>query len=151
MVTVLVELGQGGFEMVHINTFAPAPNPVTVVVGDPGVVIVPAPLTKVQVPVPTAGVFPASVAVLLQMVWFGPARAVDTGFICIMMMVSVDGAQGGLEIVHTKTFGPTDNPVTPEVGEDGVVTVAVPPMTVHAPVPVRGVFPANVAVVLHTV
>lgn len=67
-VTVLVEFGQGGFEIVHINTFAPAPNPVTVVVGDPGVVIVPVPLTNVQVPVPVVGAFPASVALLLQMV-----------------------------------------------------------------------------------
>ena len=68
IVTVLVEFGQGGFETVHIKTFDPTPNPVTVVVGEPGVVIVPAPLTKVHVPVPVVGAFPASVALLLQMV-----------------------------------------------------------------------------------
>ena len=52
--------------MVHINTFAPAPNPVTADEGEEGVVIVPAPLTNVHVPVPTAAVFPARVAEVLQ-------------------------------------------------------------------------------------
>lgn len=68
MVTVLVEAAQGGLSIVHINTFAPTPNPVTVLVGDPGVVIVPAPLTSVHVPVPDVGVFPANVVPVLQMV-----------------------------------------------------------------------------------
>mgnify|MGYP001565941091 FL=1 len=39
------------------------------------------------------------------------------------------------------------NPVTPEVGEVGVVMVAVPENTVHKPVPGAGLFPAKVAVV----
>ena len=66
MVTVEVEDGQGALEMVHINTFAPAPNPVTPDVADAGLVIVPAPLTNVQVPVPVTGVFPANVEELLH-------------------------------------------------------------------------------------
>ena len=37
-------------------------------VGEVGVVIVPAPLIKVHKPVPTTGVFPASVAVVPQTV-----------------------------------------------------------------------------------
>ena len=37
--------------------------------------------------------------------------------------------------------------VTPDVGEDGVVIVAVPETTDQAPVPTAGVFPANVVVV----
>jgi hypothetical protein len=40
----------------------------------------------------------------------------------------------------------TTKPVTPEVGELGVVMVAVPETTVHAPVPTVGVLPAKVAV-----
>jgi hypothetical protein len=66
MVTDVLVEAHGGFEMVHINTFAPTPNPVTVDVGDVGVVIVPAPLTNVHVPVPVVAVFPANVVELLQ-------------------------------------------------------------------------------------
>src|ERR1044072_1060613 len=39
---------------------------------------------------------------------------------------------------------PTGTPVTPDVGEEGVVIVAVPVTTLHAPVPVPGVLPASV-------
>lgn len=66
MVTCDEEAVQGGLEIVHSNTFGPTPNPVTPDVGDPGVVIVPVPLTSVQVPVPVVGVFPARVAVVPQ-------------------------------------------------------------------------------------
>ena len=151
IVTVLVELVQGGFEIVHINTFAPTPNPVTPVVAEPGVVIVPAPLTNVQVPVPTVGVFPASVVLLLQMLWFGPAAAVVGGATPVMVTVDVEGVQGGLSIVHINTFGPTPSPVTPEVSEEGVVIVPAPLTSVHVPVPTTAVFPAKVAVVEQTV
>ena len=41
---------------------------------------------------------------------------------------------------------PTIKPVTVEVGELGVVIVAVPLTTVQVPIPKAGVFPANVAV-----
>lgn len=68
MVTVLVDAVHGGLSIVHMNTLDPIPNPVTVDVGDEGVVMVPAPLTSVQDPVPEVGVFPASVAPVLQMV-----------------------------------------------------------------------------------
>ena len=63
------------------------------------------------------------------------------------MTSSVDGAQTPFEIVQRKVFTPTLKPVTPDVGEAGVVTVAPPTMTVHAPVPTIGVFPASVATV----
>jgi len=56
-----------------------------------------------------------------------------------------------LLIVHTNEFVPTVNPVTPDVGSPGVVTVELPAMTVHVPVPTVGVLPANVAVVEQTV
>ena len=42
---------------------------------------------------------------------------------------------------------PKLNPVTPEVGEVGVVIVPVPAINVHNPVPTPGAFPANVEVV----
>jgi hypothetical protein len=56
------------------------------------------------------------------------------------------------EIVHLKMYCPSLSPVTVDVGLVGSVIVAtVPPDNcVHLPVPVVGVFPANVAVVPHT-
>ena len=54
-------------------------------------------------------------------------------------------------IVQRNVLAPTDKPVTPDVGELGVVTDPDPAMTVHAPVPTVGVFPAKVAVVAQTV
>jgi hypothetical protein len=59
--------------------------------------------------------------------------------------------QEPLLIVHTNVFVPTDNPVTPDVGEPGVVTVADPAITVHAPVPTVGVLPASVALAAQTI
>ena len=65
-----------------------------------------------------------------------------------MVMSSVDNAQAPLLIVHLNVaLAPTVKPVTPEVGLDGVVTVAAPATTVQAPVPVVAVLPAKVAVV----
>ena len=62
------ELTQGELEIVQLNTFAPTPNPVTPEVGELEVVIVPAPETSVQAPVPTDGVLPARVAVVAHTV-----------------------------------------------------------------------------------
>ncbi len=61
--------------IVHWNVFAPTPSAVTPLVGEEAVVIVPAPLTKVQVPAPETAVFPASVAVVVHTVWSAPALA----------------------------------------------------------------------------
>ena len=44
-------------------------------------------------------------------------------------------------------MAPTLNPVTPDVGDEGVVTVPVPLTKVHVPVPIAGLLPASVAVV----
>ena len=67
-------------EIVHLSvTLAPEFSPVTVLTFDPGVVIV-APfgaLTKLQAPVPLAGLFAASVKLaVLHRSWFGPAFAI---------------------------------------------------------------------------
>src|SRR5437867_12844731 len=68
-----------------------------------------------------------------------------------MVTVSRDGEQTPLLIVQTNVFAPVDKPVTPEVGEPGVVTVALPAITVHTPLPTEGVLPARVAVAEQTV
>ena len=66
----------------------------------------------------------------------------------VIITSSVEGVQGALEIVQRSVAVPgTASPVTPDVGEVGVVMVAVPETTDHVPVPTVGVFPANVAVV----
>ena len=59
--------------MVHLNTFAPTPKAVTVEVGELGEVIVPFPLTNVQVPVPAPDELAANVALVPQTVWVEPA------------------------------------------------------------------------------
>lgn len=66
---------QTPFNKVHRNVFAPAPSPVTPLLGLVGAVMEPAPETKDQVPPPVVGEFPASVAEVAQTVWFGPALA----------------------------------------------------------------------------
>ena len=65
----------------------------------------------------------------------------------------MEAGQTPLEIVQRKVDeAPMVNPVIPDVAKAGVVTTAVPAITVHAPVPVIGLFPARVAVVtLHKV
>ncbi len=63
-----------------------------------------------------------------------------------MLIVSVLAAQVPFVIVHTKVFVPTVKPLTVELGLLAVVTTPVPAITVHAPVPIIGVFAAKVAV-----
>ena len=67
------------------------------------------------------------------------------------MIASVLGVQVPFVIVHTNVFTPVVKPVTPEVGEAGVVTVAVPAVTVQTPVPIIGVLAAKVDVALQMV
>ena len=71
----------------------------------------------------------------------------------VLVIVTVEdvAGQGGLVIVHWKTFVPKPKPVTPDVGDVGVVIVPAPLTSVHRPVPIVGVFPANVVKVLHRV
>ena len=78
MVTFEALLVHGPLVIVHLNVDeAPGVKPVTVVVGLDGLVMVPVPEISVQLPVPTVGVFPVSVAVvpLHGIVWLGPALA----------------------------------------------------------------------------
>ena len=73
------------------------------------------------------------------------------GAASLVIVTSSNETQTPLVIVHLKTFAPTPNPVTPDVGLPGVVIVPVPLTNVHNPVPTVGVFPAKVAVVAQTV
>ena len=73
-------------------------------------VIVPAPLTNVHVPVPIVAVFPANVAVVPQTVWFGPALAVVVGPAgCVIVIVAVPGQP--LLSKTFKVYVPAGSPV----------------------------------------
>ena len=62
--TSSVEAVQGELDIVHLRVAVPGTfNPVTSEVGEPGVAMVAVPETTDQTPVPTEGVFPASLAV----------------------------------------------------------------------------------------
>jgi hypothetical protein len=148
--TSLVELGQNPLLIVHLNVeLPPTVNPVTPEVGSETEETVPVPDTTLHTPVPTVGGFPASVAVVvLQRFWLGPALAVVGVALTVITISSDVVGQTPLEVVHLKVEEePMVNPVTPEVGEDGVVTETVPESTDHDPVPTAGVFPARVDVV----
>lgn len=70
-----------------------------------------------------------------------------------MITSLVELGQTPFEIVQRKVDeAPMVSDVTPDVGEAGVVTEAVPATTDHKAVPTTGAFPASVAVVvLHSV
>ena len=137
--------------IVQTNVFAPTDKPVMPDVGSPGVVTVALPAMTVHAPVPTVGVLPARLAVVPQISWSGPAFAVVGAASRVIVTVSFDAGHEALLIVQMNVFAPIDKPVTPDVGSLGVVTVALPAITVHAPVPTVGVLPAKVAVVAQTV
>jgi hypothetical protein len=72
-------------------------------VGLVGVVIVPpAPLTMLQEPVPTVGVFAAKVAEVPQMVWSGPAFEVVGFAVRLMATSSKEAVQGAFAIVQRR-------------------------------------------------
>jgi len=76
-----IDTGQTPLDTVHLKVaLLPEGTPVTVVVGDEGVVIVAEPLTTDQEPVPIAGLIAVMVkSGSLQFVWLIPAVAVDGG------------------------------------------------------------------------
>lgn len=52
--------------------------------------------------------------------------------------------QAPLAIVHSSTFTPAASPVTALFASVGVAIVPLPAIIDHVPVPISGVFPANV-------
>src|SRR5438445_2284636 len=115
MDTFEVESAQVPLWIVHRNTLAPYPKPLTPELGLLGVVIVPLPLTKLHVPVPTVAVFPASVAVQVsQKLWFGQALAVVGVCERVIVTSPVESVQVPLWIVHRNTLAPYPKPLTPD-------------------------------------
>ncbi|HEY6190915.1 MAG TPA: hypothetical protein VI215_01165, partial [Bacteroidota bacterium] len=151
IVTLSLEEGQDPLEIVQTKVFAPTERAVTPEVGLPGVVTLALPVITVHAPVPMVGVLPASVVVVEQTVSSGPAVAIVGDASRVIRTVSLDGGQLALLTVQTKVLTPTERLVTPDVGSDGVVTFALPVMTVHTPAPTDGVLPARVVVVEQTV
>ena len=98
---------------------------------------------------------PPGVAVKLaippeQADWSTPALAPDGAAFLVIVTVSFVGAHDPLLIVQTKVFAPMPSPVTPDAGLPGAVTEPLPAMTVHAPPPTAGKFPARVALAVQT-
>ena len=60
-----------------------------------------------------------------------------------IIIVSFDGGQTPLEMVHTKLFVPVPMPFTGESGFAGEAITAVPEMSDHTAVPVTGTLPAR--------
>mgnify|MGYP001592676019 CR=1 FL=1 len=145
MVTLEIELAQGAFEMVHLKTLLPTPNPVIVVAGLVGVLIVPLPESNVHTPVPTIGVLAAMIApAVTQTVWFGPADEIDGTAFVVMVMLAVDEVHGGLLIDQVSTVVPTVSPVTVVLATSEFVMVPGPETFIQLPTPAPGTFPAKV-------
>jgi len=96
------EIGaQGLLLIVQRKVYVVPIVPLNVDAGFVGEVIVPpAPETIVHKPVPTAGVFAASVVVPPHTSWSGPASAVVGIWLNVIVTSSVEDAQGLFEIVH---------------------------------------------------
>lgn len=154
-VTSSVEEAHTPLLTVHLSTLLePTVKPVNPLVALPAVVTDALPEVTVQAPVPTVGVLPAKVAVvMLHKPWSVPALEVVGRASIWMLTSSVETAQNPLLIVHRKTVvAPTVKPVTVELGSFAELMLPLPLTTVHVPVPTVGVLPDKVVLVtLHKV
>ena len=92
--------------IVQVNVFTPVVKPVTPLVGLVGVVTVAVPAVTVQSPVPTVGIFAASVAMAEHIVWSAPAAATVGFWSTLIVIASALGVQVPLLIVQVKVFTP---------------------------------------------
>ena len=108
--------------------------------------------TMDHAPVPTPGLFAASVAGKDsgQMFWSGPALEVVGVAKRVITTWSLVEAQGELVMVHWKVLAPTPRPVMPVVAELRLVIVPAPLTRVHTPVPGEAELAAMVAEVEQT-
>ena len=125
----------------------PEGTPVMVVVRKDAFVIVAVPPTRLHAPTPTVGAvaFIVKDPVLHCCISATPASAVLGLSWFVIITSSVLFGQLPLLIVHLRVaLLPNGTPVTPLVSELMLVTLAVPPITLHVPVPVVAVFAAKV-------
>jgi hypothetical protein len=141
--------------MVHLTTVvAPAVTPVTVLVGDAGVVTVPGPLWITHAPVPGVAALPARVKlVVLHNVWSPPAAATGAAAVLVNIISSKVGTHPPLlTLQRTVALVPGAIPVTVVVALVVLVIVAVPLCKLHVPTPIAGTVATIVNVlVLHCV
>jgi hypothetical protein len=109
------------------------------------------PATTVHIPDPIAGVLPFSVENEVQIVESNPAFAAVGKLSTIMVTSSNTAGQTPLLIVHLKMLLPGDNEVSDVKGFEGSEIVPVPETRVQLPVPVTGMLPVIVVVLLHIV
>jgi hypothetical protein len=149
MLTVEVLGGHTPLLMVHWKMFVPVPKAVTPLAGFVGVVIVPKPDTKLQLPVPIAGVLPDKfVAVVAHKLKLLPALATLGLKKRVTDTVEVLGGHTPLLMVHANTLVPTPKKFTAEVGEFADATIPLPDTKLHVPVPTSGVLPARFVLVI---
>ena len=130
----------------------PAVIPVTVLVGEDGVVMLAVPDITVHDPEPTVGVLPAKVKLpLLHWLIAVPATETVGCWLLVKVMSSWVLGQATLLIVHRSVaLEPAAMPVTVVVGELTLVIEAEPETRLQVPVPGEAAFADNIKVpVLH--
>ena len=100
------------FVTVHLKTFAPTGMAVITELNAFAFEIVPPPEINVQIPVPTAGLFPCKVVDVAQICWSEPALTFTTGSSTLIVTWSVVEGQTPFVIVKAKTLFPVERPVT---------------------------------------
>lgn len=156
-VTFAVVAVQGTLLIVHRTITGPAPPVwVKVALGVPafGAKVPVPPLTTLQAPIPTNGVFPPRpvVVALAQMGCTVPAVAKLGAWLIVMLTLAVEAVHGALLMVQRTITGPVP-PVWVKValGAVALENVPVPPLTtLQPPVPTVGALPPRPFVVPFT-